>query len=96
MSKILGNIQSGLGRSGFGLLQGGGSGANYTMEELLKRVRRIERLTDRMAQGNFESNKPNGDAQKKAAQMAVMSMIGSVASGSIHDATLERRKSRRL
>ncbi len=27
---------------------------NYTMEELVKRIRRVERLTDRMSQGKFD------------------------------------------
>ena len=30
---------------------------NYTMEELMRRVRRIEKLTDRMSQGQFETKK---------------------------------------
>ena len=28
--------------------------ASFTMEELMRRIRRIEKLTERMAQGKFE------------------------------------------
>lgn len=32
------------------------SNQNFTIQELIKKVRRIEKLTDKMSEGKFESN----------------------------------------
>lgn len=39
------------------LIQLNSGSNNYTLEELMRRVRRIEKLTDRMSHGQFDSKK---------------------------------------
>jgi hypothetical protein len=86
MSKVTG-IQ---GLKGLNAGQASQMGTNstqnaFTIEELLRRIHRLERLTDRMSKGVFEH--PNGAQRKKAAENAIGNIKQGYVSQFLNDTT---------
>ena len=70
MSRVTG-IQGLKGLGGQHMTSTSSGNNNFTMEELLKRIRRVERLTDRMSKGQFED--PHA-VKKKQTETAINSI----------------------
>ena len=71
-------------------VQSGNPSAAYTMEELMRKIRRVERLTENMASGKFEVVSGGGQTRKHAAERSINMILEGTVDGSLMQ-SLDRR-----